>query len=406
MNRMRAIGGAAASVGTRRGVLTRITAWGGATVAGALLAACGTAGGGTPGGQSAGEARPAKIGTAFTLTGGASVYGQAQRNAVQLAAEEINTKNTVPGVKVDVLYEDDGGDKQPGSNVFQKFINQDRVLAIIGPTLSTVALAVDPIAQQAGVPVLGVSNTATGVTDIGNFIFRNSLTESVVIPNTIKRAKDKLNLQKVALLYGIDDNFTKSGFDEFKKALDANAVQILGTPQTFQTADKDFAAQLTQIKGSAPDALVVSALIAAAVGIVTQARQLVDEKIPIIGGNGFNSPALMRDAGKAAEGVVVGAAWHSSSSNPLSQAFIKAYQAKFNSPPDQFAAQAYAGLYIMAEAIKRAGANPTRDGVRKALSEIKGLPTALGNFSFTANRDADHPPVVQIVRDGQFELFE
>jgi branched-chain amino acid transport system substrate-binding protein len=205
---------------------------------------------------------------------------------------------------------------------------------------------------------------------------------------------------------GIDDNFTKSGFDEFKKALDANAVQILGTPQTFQTTDKDFAAQLTQIKGSAPDALVVSALIAAAVGIVTQARQLVDEKIPIIGGNGFNSPALMRDAGKAAEGVVVGAAWHSSSSNPLSQAFIKAYQAKFNSPPDQFAAQAYAGLYIMAEAIKRAGANPTRDGVRKALSEIRGLPTALGNFSFTANRDADHPPVVQIVRDGQFELFE
>jgi branched-chain amino acid transport system substrate-binding protein len=279
------------------------------------------------------------------------------------------------------------------------------VLAIIGPTLSDVALAADPIAQQAGVPVLGVSNTATGVTQIGNFIFRNSLTESVVIPNTVKRSKDKLGLKRVAILYGNDDAFTQSGYEEFKKALDANAVAISST-QIFAKADKDFAAQLTQIKGTNPEALVCSALIAAAVGIVTQARQLLGETIPIVGGNGFNSPALMQQAGKAAEGVVVGAAWNSASANPKSQAFINAYKARYNSEPDQFAAQAYAGLYIMAEAIKKAGASPSRDALRKALGEIKGLPTALGNFSFTAGRDADHPPVVQVVRDGRFALLD
>jgi branched-chain amino acid transport system substrate-binding protein len=388
---------------TRRGMLRWTAGLAGATLGGGLLAACGQSGSGG-GGTTAGGESGAKIGTAFALTGPAAVYGQAQRNAVQLAAQEING-GAIPGLKLEVLYEDDAGDKAAGTNVFQKFINQDKVLAIIGPTLSDVALAADPIAQQAGVPVLGVSNTATGVTQIGNFIFRDSLTESVVIPNTVKRSKDKLGLKRVAILYGNDDAFTQSGYEEFKKALDANGVAISST-QTFAKADKDFSAQLTQIKGTNPEALVCSALIAAAVGIVTQARQLLGETIPIVGGNGFNSPALMQQAGKAAEGVIVGAAWNSASANPKSQAFINAYKARYNSEPDQFAAQAHAGLYIMGEAIKKAGANPSRDAVRKALGEIKGLSTVLGSFSFTAGRDADHPPVVQVVRDGKFALLD
>ncbi len=390
---------------SRRVLLGRGGLLGGLSLTAAALAACGQGGSGSGGGAPAAGGGPAKIGAAFALTGPAAVYGQAQKNAVQLAVDEINNAGAVPGVKLEVLYEDDAGDKAAGINVFQKFINQDKVLAIIGPTLSDVALAADPLAQQAGVPVLGVSNTANGVTRIGNFIFRDSLTEAVVIPNTVKRAKDKLNLKRVGILYGNDDAFTQSGYDEFKKALDANAVQIAST-QTFAKADRDFATQLTQIKGTNPEALVVSALIAAAVGIVTQARQLLGEAIPIVGGNGLNSPALMSQAGKAADGVVVGAAWNVATANPKSQAFITAYKAKYNADPDQFAAQAYAGAYILAEAAKRAGAGPSRDAMRKAMGEIKNLQTVLGSFSFTAARDADHPPVVQVVKDGKFAILE
>jgi len=390
---------------SRRALLGRGGAVGGLSLTAAFLAACGQSGSSAGAPAPSGGGGAAKIGAAFALTGPAAVYGQAQKNAVQLAADEINNAGAVPGVKLEVLYEDDAGDKTPGINVFQKFINQDKVLAIVGPTLSDVALATDPLAQQAGVPVLGVSNTANGVTQIGPFIFRDSLTESVVIPNTVKRAKDKLNLKKVGILYGNDDAFTQSGYDEFKKALDANAVQITST-QTFAKADKEFAAQLTQIKGTNPEALVVSALIAAAVGIVTQARQLLGETLPIVGGNGLNSPALMSQAGKAADGVVVGAAWNMATANPKSQAFIAAYKAKYNAEPDQFAAQAYAGAYILADAVKRAGAGASRDAMRKAMSEVRNLQTVLGSFSFTAGRDAEHPPVVQVVKDGKFAILE
>jgi len=254
------------------------------------------------------------------------------------------------------------------------------------------------------VPVLGVSNTAGGITEIGDFIFRDSLTEAQVIPQTIKSVVTKLKATKAALLYGNDDAFTKAGYDEFKKALQANNVAI-ATEQSFAKGDKDFSAQLTVIKGASPELVVVSALADEAAGIVTQGRRLgIDAKVPFVGGNGFNSPALMKNAGPAAEGTIVGAAWNAASPNSKSQEFIKKYKARFNADPDQFAAQAFAGLYIVAEGIKRAGA-PDRAKLRDGLTGIKDFDTVLGKFSFTSGRDADHPAVIQVVKDGKFEVY-
>ncbi|MGK2849537.1 MAG: ABC transporter substrate-binding protein [Candidatus Limnocylindrales bacterium] len=146
--------------------------------------------------------------------------------------------------------------------------------------------------------------------------------------------------------------------------------------------------------------MVVSAPAEEGAGIITQARGLGID-VPIIGGNGFNSPAIIKNAGKDAEGVVVGAAWNSASQSPENQAFLAAYQAAYSSAPDQFATQAYTGVKLLAEAIKRAGSTD-RQAIRDALPEIKDFPTPLGSFSFTELRDADHPAVVQIVKDGTF----
>ncbi|HET8631499.1 MAG TPA: ABC transporter substrate-binding protein [Thermomicrobiales bacterium] len=352
-----------------------------------------------------GPAKPVKIGAVLSLTGAAQVYGTVQKNGIQLAVDEINSKNLIPGVQLVPVIEDDASTKDQGLTAFEKVIKTDNVTAIIGPTLSNTAVATYPVAQQAGVPTLGISVTAsTGITDTGNEIFRDSLAEYQVIPVAIKTAKDTLGLKKVAILYGNDDAFTKAGYDVFKKALDDNGIQITST-QTFAKGDTDFSAQLTAIKGTNPDAIAVSALINEATQIVTQARQL-GIKATIIGGNGFNSPALIKNAGPAAEGVIVGAAWHAGSDTPQNQEFIKNYKAKFNADPDQFAAQAYAGVYILADAIKRAGPNVDRSSLRDALTQVKNLPTVLGNFSFLPNRDADYPPVVQIVKDGKFEIFK
>jgi branched-chain amino acid transport system substrate-binding protein len=344
-------------------------------------------------------AREVKVGAVLSLTQAAAIYGNVQKNGIELARDEINASNYIPGYRLTVIIDDDASDKTPGINVFQRMINQERVSAIIGPTLSNTAFATDPLAQQAKVPVLGISNTASGITEIGDYVFRDSLAEAQVIPGAVKKSLDTLNFKRAAILYGNDDAFTKSGYDVFKKALEDNKVEIVAT-ETFAKGDKNFAAQLTNMRGRNPDVLIVSALAEEAAGILVQARQLGLNQ-PVIGGNGFNSPALIQNAGQAAEGVIIGAAWNPGSTNPKSQQFVQKYRERFGSDPDQFAAQAYSGVYILAEAIKQAN-SAERGPIRDSLAKIKNYDTVLGSFSFLPTRDADHPATANTVKGGKF----
>lgn len=370
-----------------------------ATTAAASTAAAATAAASPVAGAAGGAIKTAKLGAAFSLTQGGAQYGATQKNGAQLAVDELNAAGAIPGVKLELVVEDDASSKDQAITVFQKFITQDKVAAIIGPTLSNSALASDPVAQQAKAPVLGVSNTAAGVTEIGDYIFRDSLTEADVVPQTVQKSAAKLGYKSVAIMYANDDAFSKSGYDAFKGAIDKAGIKIVDT-ETFSTNDKDFAAQLAKVKDAKPEAIVVSSLLDPAVGITTQARKLGMTQ-PIIGGNGFNSPAFIQGAGDASEGVVVGAAWNSASANPLSQKFIAAYKAKYNSDPDQFAAQAYAGVNILAQAIKNAN-SIEHAAIRDGLAKVKDLDTVLGVFNFTEKRDAQHPAVIQIVKGGKF----
>ena len=368
-----------------------------------VLAACK---GGSSSGEGGAQSKSAslKLGAALSLTGAAATYGQSQKNGLEAAAEELNGGNSLQGIKVELLIEDDATTKEQGINVFQRFINTDKVGTIIGPTLSTTATAADPLAQQARVPVLAISNTSpTGITDIGDYIWRDSLTEAQVVPGAVKKAKAKIGFKTAAVLYGNDDVFTKAGYDVMKKALADETVTVVDT-QTFAKPDRDFSAQLTAIKGKNPDILVVSALADNAAAIVAQARQL-GYSGPILGGNGFNSPAFIKNAGPAAEGVLVGTSWNSASSAPANQRFKELMQ-KRGVSPDQFSAQAYSGVLIVAEAVRKAGFKTGRDDVKSGFAQVKDLDTPLGKFSFTPARDAQHEPAVQQVKNGKFEIVQ
>jgi branched-chain amino acid transport system substrate-binding protein len=345
------------------------------------------------------------IGAVWSLTGAGAVYGSSQQKAADLAVQEINGSGRLGQAKLKLTTEDDRSTKEGAIAAFQKLLNRDKVVAIVGPTLSNSALAADPLAQEKKVVVLGVSNTAGGITEMGNYVFRDSLPESAVIPNTVKVTKDKFGYKKVAVLYGDDDAFTKSGYDVFEKALADNGVTIL-TTETFKKGDTDFSAQLTKIKALSPDAIVVSALAEEAAGIMSQGRQLgIPATVPFIGGNGFNSPQLARLAGPAAEGSISGAAWFISADTQANTTFVNAFKARYNADPDQFAAQAYSGVYLLAQAVKRAGSSDAT-AIREALAKTSNADVPLGTFSFTDQREPVHPPVVQIVKNGKFELFK
>jgi len=339
------------------------------------------------------------VGVAFSLTGAGGGYGESQKKGIDLASEQLNAKG---GVTYDVTVEDDQTDPWLASMLFEQFV-YDGVSVIVGPTLSTNALQAQPIAQDAGVPVLAVSNTAQGITEQGEYIFRNSLTEAQVIPQTVAKSHEVYGYEKVVVMYANDDAVAESGYEAFAGALEDEGVEILDT-LTFSKSDTDLRSLLTEAKSADPDALVVSSLIEAAIPLVTQAREIGID-VPIIGGNGFNTPQLLADAGEAAEGVVVGAAWNSSGDSPENSEFLKAFEDKYDTNPDQFAAQAYAGLLLIDQAV-RANCSAAHDDIRDGLSGLSNVPTVLGDFSIQESRDAEHLAVVQVVKDGTFEVLD
>jgi branched-chain amino acid transport system substrate-binding protein len=345
----------------------------------------------------------ARIGAALALSGPAAMAGTAQRNAIRLAQDEINANRLLDQVRLEVIVEDDGADREHAAAVFQKFIENSHVVGILGPTLSDTALAVDPMAQQAGVPVLAVSNAAGGITEIGDFIFRDCLSESQLTPQTVKMVRSRLKLRTAALLYS-DTDPNRSGSHGFKAALQDTRVRIVAE-QTFAPDQTDFSGEIAEIASSNPDAVFVTAPTHAAANFLIQARRYGLDKVPIVGSNAFNSTSVLKMAGDAAEGVIVGSAWSAANANPRNQQFIAAYRARYGTDPDQFAAQAYTGVYLMAQAIKEAHTSSDPRAVRDALERISKLDTPLGAFSFTPARDADYAPIVQIVHNGKFDLL-
>jgi len=315
------------------------------------------------------------------------------RKGFELAAGEIASSGGVNGQKLELVIEDEQGKKEEAINVFKKLIFQDKVVLLFGPTLSNSAQASDPVAQAAKVVVFGTSNTADGITSIGNYVFRNSVTEADILPVTLKVAAQKTGFKKVAVLYGNDDIFTKSSYDNFKKALQDLKIGVT-TTETFAKGDVDFKPQLTKIKGTNPDAIVLSALVAEGAPIMVQSRQL-GITLPFVGGNGMNSPRIFELARDHSDNLWVGSPWSLESSIPENKRFVAAYKKAYGALPDQFAAQAYDAMYIAAEAMRKVKFAGKLDADRKALRDA--LPAvqwngATGSFKFRQARGRDGKP--------------
>jgi branched-chain amino acid transport system substrate-binding protein len=360
------------------------------------------------------DAAEIKIGVAAALTGNAAQYGVPIRKGFELAVREINSSGSVGGSGLELVIEDEQGKKEEAINSFRKLIFQDKVLMLFGPTLSNSAQASDPVAQGAKTVVFGTSNTADGITSIGDYVFRNSVTERDILPVTLKIAAQRTGLKKVAVLYGNDDIFTKSGYDNFKRALQDLKISVTAT-ETFAKGDVGFKPQLTNIKASNPDAIVLSALVAEGAPIMVQARQL-GIQLPFIGGNGMNSPRIFELAKNSSDNLWVGSPWSLESPTPENKRFIASYQKAYQEMPDQFAAQAYDAMYIAAQALKKIRLTGKLEADRKALRDA--LPPtqwtgATGPFKFRqvtgrdgkpAGYDAAQTAIVMITKGNRYVI--
>ncbi|MGM9929444.1 MAG: ABC transporter substrate-binding protein [Bacillus sp. (in: firmicutes)] len=365
-----------------------------------VLAACGGSSSESNSDGEAGGTINAKFGVISYITGAGAAYGEAITNGFNLAVKEINEQGDV---NIELVIEDSAGKQEQALSAGQKLMSDDEIVAILGPTLSTEFNVVAPEADLNGISIIGTSTTAEGIPQIGDYVFRNSIPEALAIPAAMEKLISKIDAKKVAIIYGNDDVFTKSGFDTMKKEAEEMGLEIV-TIETFQKGQSDYNAQLTKIKSKNPDFILASALYNEGAVIMDQARKM-GINVPFVGGNGFNSPQVIEIAGEAANGLVVATPWFGESTDQKVVDFNAKYEAEYGVLPDQFAAQAYDAMYIYAEALKKAG-EADRELFRDVLAETKDFEGILGNFSFDEEGDVVMDPKVVEIKDGKFVEFE
>lgn len=354
------------------------------------------------------QGAPIRISVVADLSGPGSVYGLSVRNGLLLALAGINGAGGIAGSPLTLAIGDGRSSVARVRSLFAASVAAPRVVALIGPTLSSEALAVDPVAQRGGLPVLATSNTAQGITRIGDHIFRVSLGDAEIIPRVLAQVGLPLHLARVAIIYDRQNAATRDEAHIFRQAATRLGMRVVDT-ETFPTGARQFGSQFARIRAAKPDAVLVGALAQEGGTLLAQGRHSgLPATVRFIGANGMNAPTTLTRAGVAAEGLIVGTTWYASNPSPYNRDFIAAYTARYHRAPDQYAAQAYDGLHVLAAALRDAGASTGRDAVRAALATVRDVPVVLGStgvFSFTAARDANLIPTVQVVRGGHFTAF-
>ncbi|HLP90418.1 MAG TPA: ABC transporter substrate-binding protein [Nostocaceae cyanobacterium] len=291
------------------------------------------------------------IGVAFAQTSNVALLGQEGVNGAKIAEKYFNDKGGINGTPIKLVFQDTSGDEAGAINAFQTLINKDKVVGIIGPTLSQQAFGANPFAERAKVPVIGASNTAKGIPEIGDYIARVSSPVSIVAPNSVKAAiKQNPNIKKVAVFYAQNDAFNKSETEIFQKTVKDLGLEIV-TVQKFQTTDTDFQSQATNAINLKPDLVIISGLAADGGNLVRQLRELGYKGV-IIGGNGLNTSNIFSVCKAFCDGVLIAQAYSPDHPNEINKTFRQAYLDLYKKEPPQFSGQAFAAVQVYVEALK------------------------------------------------------
>ena len=392
---------------SRRVILRRAAVFGvSAPLAGAMLRSVpGVTAQGTPIAAPTGE--PILIGGVYNLTGGLASLDNPARDGSLLAVVELNAAGGVLGRPVELRVEDGKTDLTAVTNATRKLIEEDQVAALIGLTDTSYALPVADVAQDSGVPFLTVGATAPVITLAGDYVFMLPFGDNVQAAVGAEYAAEQ-GWQTCGLMLDNQMDFTKFLAAYFVDRFDDEDIggEIV-KEVSYSTGDTDFSSQLTELKNldPQPDFLYISSGPQEIGTIVKQARDLGIE-LPIVGGDGYDTPLLLELAGDAARNVFFATHQGVYGDEPAAGEFRAAFEAEYgNPPPSVFAALGYDGMRLMADAIERAGSDdPT--AIRDALAETEGFEGITGTVTYEEGSRIPNKGCALIeVRNGQFTFL-
>lgn len=302
---------------------------------------------------------PIRVGVFIDLTGATSSFGILTKNGIELAVEEINKTAGINGRRIYLIIEDDQGRPETAKYVVKKLIEEDKVHAILGEVASTNSLAAAPVAQEAKIPMISPSSTNLRVTQVGNYIFRACFVDPLQGEAMANFALFELGAKKVAIFRDVQSDYSRGMAENFTQIFSKYNGKII-SDQGYIQNDTDFKGQLIKIKQLKPDAIYLPGYYNEVGIIIKQAREL-KINVPILGGDGWDSPELFKLAGIALKNTYI--TNHFALDYPASFArnFVDKYSEKFEGKPDTLAALGYDAAYILAEAFRRA---KTTDGAK------------------------------------------
>jgi branched-chain amino acid transport system substrate-binding protein len=344
-----------------------------------------------------------RIGGIFPTTGGSANFGKSSKEGMEIAVEEFNEKGGIAiggkNLLIKSIYDDTAGQPEQAANVVRKQIDQNKVVAIVGEVMSKNSLAMAPICQSKGIVMVSSASTNPEVTKKGDFIFRVCFLDSFQGVVAARYAYNTLKVTKAAILYDNANDYNKglaSFFsDEFKRL----GGQIV-SDEAFTDEEKtvDFKAQLTTIKSAKPDFLYLPNYYAASALIMKQAKE-IGLNVPFGGGDGWDSPQLVKIGGQSVEGGVFSNHFSKDDLRPKVQSFVKKYTAKYGEEPDALASLAYDAAFVLLSAIEKSGSLKGAD-IRDTLKSIK-VNGVTGKISFDQDRNPVKSAVILQIKNGK-----
>ncbi len=340
------------------------------------------------------------VGEVGSMTGSEATFGTSTHNGIELAFEQINAAGGVKGKKFKLITLDDQGKPDEAATAATKLITQDKIQALLGEVASSRSLAMAPIAQSNGVPMITPSSTNPKVTEQGDYIFRVCFIDPFQGTVMAKFALDTLKVKNVAVLRDVKNDYSVGLADFFTQTFTKNGGKVV-VDQSFSAGDMDFKSQLTAIRAKKPEAIYVPGYYTE-VGLIARQAKELGLNVPLMGGDGWDSPKLTEIGGKSIEGSYFSNHYSPEDQSPAVQKFVSEFKAKYGVIPDGLSAMGYDAAKVLADAMTRAP-DLTNKAVRDAIATTKDFPGVTGVITLNEHRDPVKSAVVLKVAGGGYK---
>ncbi len=328
-----------------------------------------------------------KVGAILAVTGPASFLGAPEERTLEMLVEDINKKGGVLGKKIELIVKDSGGSPEKALSFAKQLIEEDKVLAIIGPSTSGETMKIKNVAEEGKTILLSCAAAEVIVNPVAKYVFKTPQKDSDAVRKIFEQMK-KMKISKIGVLSS-NTGFGKAGKEQIEKLAPEYGIQIL-VNEVYDKAATDLTAEVAKLKAANVQALLNWSIEPAQSIVIKNARQ-IGLKIPIFQSHGFGNIEYVKAAGPAAEGVMFPAgrllvADQLPKNNPQRQVLLtykKNYETKCHGEEcSTFGGHAYDALMILVNAIEKANSTDT-EAVRKAIENTKGFVGTGGIFNFS-----------------------